>query len=454
MPIEPGAEPAALARVAQPAVGGADRLLEDDRDAGRLVVVVLAPDRVRDQPARVARLAAGRARRDDQVEAALGARLRAGRGLGDEDRVGGGGEPVLLGHQPVLEREPGSHAAAESSGGSGAEPAGGWRRCQLERPHDDPQLEQMRASGACANASSSVGGAGAAPGRRSGSSALTTSAGGWIDSRLDDPRRRARAPRRCAASRHLARQPQLRRRCPARPPRRAARRRRASVGRRSVDRVRHARSSLPGVTSQTVAAATRAGSRSSVVVVVTNAWGSSPMRRTRWARRCGIELAEDVVEQQQRRPAVRRPKQVERGQLERQDRGALLAARREAGQVAPVALERDVVAVRPDERLRRSTAPSRPSRRAGAGARRAWSRPAPASLVREVAQLERLLARRDLRVRRGQRPGESRQRLAPPVHDLAAVVDDHAVPEAQLVGAAMPSRIARRRLLRCVRARA
>src|SRR6185436_17650021 len=43
----------------------------------------------------------------------------------------------------------------------------------------------------------------------------------------------------------------------------------------------------PGRTSHGVAIARSAGSRSSSVVVVTNAWGSSAIRRTRWARRAG-----------------------------------------------------------------------------------------------------------------------------------------------------------------------
>ena len=64
----------------------------------------------------------------------------------------------------------------------------------------------------------------------------------------------------------------------------------------------------------------------------------------------GIELAEDVVEEQERRPAVELREEVELGQLEGQDRGPLLAARRERGQVAAGLLEDHVVAVGPDER--------------------------------------------------------------------------------------------------------
>ena len=63
-----------------------------------------------------------------------------------------------------------------------------------------------------------------------------------------------------------------------------------------------------------------------------------------------VELAEDVVEQEQRRAAVERGQQVELGELEREDRRPLLAARREPGQVAAAELEGEVVAVRADER--------------------------------------------------------------------------------------------------------
>ena len=103
-------------------------------------------------------------------------------------------------------------------------------------------------------------------------------------------------------------------------------------------------------TSHAVAIASSAGSRSSSVVVVTNAWGSSAIRRTRCAAPIRVELAEHVVEQEERRAAVELGQQVELGELERQDRRPLLAARREAGQVAAAELERHVVAVRPDER--------------------------------------------------------------------------------------------------------
>ena len=63
-----------------------------------------------------------------------------------------------------------------------------------------------------------------------------------------------------------------------------------------------------------------------------------------------VQLREHVVEQEQRRAPVEGRQEVQLGELEREDRGALLAARRECRQVAAGELERDVVTVRPDER--------------------------------------------------------------------------------------------------------
>ena len=62
----------------------------------------------------------------------------------------------------------------------------------------------------------------------------------------------------------------------------------------------------------------------------------------------GIELTEDVIEEEQWRPPVELGQEVELGQLERQDRRALLSARGEPGQVATGEIEREVVSMRPD----------------------------------------------------------------------------------------------------------
>ena len=109
-------------------------------------------------------------------------------------------------------------------------------------------------------------------------------------------------------------------------------------------------SSLPGVTCQTVDAATSAGSRSSVVVVDTNACGSAPIRRTRWARRSGSSSENTSSSKSNGGWPVDPGQQVQLGELERQDRGALLAARGERRQFALAADEHDVVAVWPDQR--------------------------------------------------------------------------------------------------------
>ena len=116
---------------------------------------------------------------------------------------------------------------------------------------------------------------------------------------------------------------------------------------------RGGRSSAPSSaarTSQPWAISRSAGSRSSGVVVVTNACGSSAIRRTRCDATLGVELAEHVVEEQQRRTAVELGQEVELGELEGEDRRALLATRREAGEVPAGQLERQVVAMRPDQR--------------------------------------------------------------------------------------------------------
>ena len=73
-------------------------------------------------------------------------------------------------------------------------------------------------------------------------------------------------------------------------------------------------------------------------------------RASRWAnkrsRRLGVELADDVVEQQQRRRAALGGERVALGQQQRQERQALLALRPVGAQLAPVAQQREVVAVR------------------------------------------------------------------------------------------------------------
>ena len=113
---------------------------------------------------------------------------------------------------------------------------------------------------------------------------------------------------------------------------------------------------------QTLAPATRAGSRSSVVVVVTSAWGSAADAPHEVRPSIGIELAEHVVEQQQRRPAVERREEVQLRELERED-GACAAGRatrrrRGRDRRSRGRRRRDAG----PRASRRSRAPSRPSR--------------------------------------------------------------------------------------------
>ena len=178
----------------------------------------------------------------------------------------------------------------------------------------------------------------------------------------------------------------------------------------------------PARTSQAVAIARSSGSRSSSVVVVTNACGSAAIRRTRCDAAVRVELAEDVVEEQERRAAVERGQDVELGELEGQDRRPLLAARGEARQVAAVELEDEVVAMRPDQRR---AVPDLLLGGLGEPARQrvAWRLAGEWRRVRRVAQGQprrRGLVGRDLRMgrRRAARPasraGAAARRRWPP----------------------------------------
>ena len=89
---------------------------------------------------------------------------------------------------------------------------------------------------------------------------------------------------------------------------------------------------------------------SSRVVVVTNACGRAGDPAHEVGAPLRVELAEHVVEEQERGAAVERRQQVELGQLEREDRGPLLPARRERGERPAAHLEHEVVAMGPDER--------------------------------------------------------------------------------------------------------
>ena len=104
-----------------------------------------------------------------------------------------------------------------------------------------------------------------------------------------------------------------------------------------------------GTTRHGRACRRRSGSMSLGSVVVMRAWGSSAMRRTRCPRRAGSSsLKTSSSRSSGGRPSSCR-QEIELGQLEGQDGGALLPARREGRQVAPVEAEDQVVAMRPDQ---------------------------------------------------------------------------------------------------------
>ena len=158
------------------------------------------------------------------------------------------------------------------------------------------------------------------------------------------------------------------------------------------------------VTSQLVATARRAGSRSSGVVVVMNAWGSAAIRRTRWARRSGSSSEKTSSSRRSGGRPSSDGQQVQFGQLEREDRGPLLAARRETGEIAaPRARTRG----RPDADRRawsRSRPPCRPSRPAvGPGRPAATRRGVPARSSRSGPEARSRPPRRG-RSRRGRPP--------------------------------------------------
>jgi hypothetical protein len=149
----------------------------------------------------------------------------------------------------------------------------------------------------------------------------------------------------------------------------------------------------------------------------------------------GIELAEHVVEQQQRGVAVERDQQIELGQLEREDRRALLAARGETGQVATGELEREVVAMRADDRrpvpdllLGRLDQPSSECV--------AWPLPGKGRGVGDVSRGQASgcrLVRRDLAMRGSERIGEGVEQAQARLDDPTPSVEERLVPEPQLL---------------------
>ena len=101
----------AVALVGQALVGGRDRLLEADPDPRRLVVVVLAPDRLGGELRRLLGALARDRRGDDEVEVSLRPRDGSHARLDDDDRVGRVGYAIWLGNDAELHLETDGHAA-------------------------------------------------------------------------------------------------------------------------------------------------------------------------------------------------------------------------------------------------------------------------------------------------------------------------------------------------------
>ena len=184
-------------------------------------------------------------------------------------------------------------------------------------------------------------------------------------------------------------------------------------------------------------------------VEVVESWSWSRMPAA--ARRCaapGAPGAGDRARRRRRRAAAAaagrrsRSSRSSCGELEGEDGRPLLAARREAGQVAPVAARTRCRRGAARRAWRRSTAPSRPSRPAGAGGRRASVSPVGRRRVGDVAQ--RRAAPRPARSRRARRRAAraSAARVSRRQSTICAPSSmTTLVPVAQLVGPAAASRI-------------
>ena len=148
-----------------------------------------------------------------------------------------------------------------------------------------------------------------------------------------------------------------------------------------------------------------------------------------------IQLGEHVVEEEERRATVKRSHDVQLGQLEGEDGRPLLAAGGEGRQVPAIELEDEVVAVRadkgravPDLLVRRLRQPPRQC--------------VPGRLPRELRRVRRVaqrqaphgrLVRGDLRMGGRQWSSQDVEQSPALGHDRPAGVEEHAVPEADLV---------------------
>ena len=122
-----------------------------------------------------------------------------------------------------------------------------------------------------------------------------------------------------------------------------------------------------------------------------------------------VELREDVVEQEERRPAVERGQEVELGELEGEDRRPLLAARREARRGRGRRARRRGRRGAARRASSRSRPPSRRSRRGAGRARPAATRRGVAGRSSRSASASRAAAASSGAISawaRGERPGE------------------------------------------------
>ena len=99
-----------IPKVDETLVGQPDGFFQAHPDPGRLVVVVLAADRVGHQASRLADASTHGVARDEQVQVSLGAGDRADIRLDDDERVGRVGDAIGIGHDAELHLEPNGHA--------------------------------------------------------------------------------------------------------------------------------------------------------------------------------------------------------------------------------------------------------------------------------------------------------------------------------------------------------
>jgi hypothetical protein len=152
-----------------------------------------------------------------------------------------------------------------------------------------------------------------------------------------------------------------------------------------------------------------------------------------------IELAEDIVEQEEWRTAIELRQEIELGELEGKDGGPLLTARGERAKIAAGLLEDEIVAMRPYERgavpdlllgrLRQATLECVARRLPGLRRR--------IRCIAEPQWRHRGLVRGDLGVGPSDRFGQVVQEPKPLADEGAAGIQERAVPEPELFPAGL-----------------